>query len=212
MNTLESRLENRLISYAQAIGMGRTEVLSMKLRPVMPGAQYTDVFGFAHANAYLYESEYQAGQAVCNLCPAVGEIARVAQHVEHPSPYTGDTTRFILVFSDVNPPTAWVQHETGLEILAAAAHIATLIAVPISIFRIFEAIRKKVNANVRAEETDRFRKNVCKIRLEVRTLDGSGKLTQKLVLSLDTDQQFNQTHSKLLQQAINSLTRPRTHQ
>lgn len=185
MNARESSLQKRLISYAGAIGVSAREVSSMKLRPVMAGAQYTDVFGFAHANAYMYESEYQAGQAVCHLSPAEGSIATADLCVGHPFPWTQDTAEFIRVFTGVDPPVTWVQHETGLEILALATDIATLIAAPVAIFQAFEAIREKVSANARANKTDRYHKEVCKIRIEVRTLDESGNLKQELIICQD---------------------------
>ena len=89
------------------------------------------------------------------------------------------------MFTGVDPPVTWVQHETGLEILALATDIATLIAAPVAIFQAFEAIREKVSANARANKTDRYHKEVCKIRIEVRTLDESGNLKQELIICQD---------------------------
>ena len=162
--------------------MDKEAVVSVKLRPVVSAASYTDVFGFKHANAYVYDSEYQAGQSVCNLRNAQIPIAEANLYIGHPLPWSRDRSKFVRLLADVEPPAIWIQHETGPEILA---DIAALITVASAICKAFEAIRKKIRVNVKTKETDRHHKQVDQIRIESRQLNSGGKLIQHLIVCQD---------------------------
>jgi hypothetical protein len=71
----ERKLEARLRDYAKAAALDASHVVSLKLRAVMPGAHYTDLFGHQDANAYTYDSEYEAGRAVTVLSKAPDDAA-----------------------------------------------------------------------------------------------------------------------------------------
>ena len=81
------------------------------------------------------------------------------------------------LFDLPNSKTVWIQHETGLEILTIAAEIARVARL---LYKVYEAIRKRVRKNTESENTDRHCKRVDKIRVEVRRLDASGNLEQQL--------------------------------
>ena len=186
----ETRLATRLKKYAAALAVLESEVLSLKLRPVMPGAQYTDPFGHQDANAYLYESEYRAGRATCNLGTLDPRIDAQDLHVGHPLPWSRDPSEFVRTLDDASS-AVWIQHETGLEIvllaLEVAANVATMAA---GLATLYEVIRKKVSANAKSNESDRYYKEVTRIRIEVRQMDG-GELKQELIVAQDVHKSFD---------------------
>ena len=155
----------------------------------MPGAQYTDPFGYQHANAYLYESEYRAGQGACNLVRLDHRIEARNLHVGHPLPWSSNSHDFVRSVKDASR-AVWVQHETGLEILAVAADLATLVGLALTLFHAYEAIRKKVTDNTKNNKSDRHYKEVSHVRVEYRRFKG-GELQQELVLCQDVDTPFD---------------------
>ena len=183
------RLEARLRAYAGTINVNEIEVFSLKLRPVMPGV-HPHESEFQHCNAYMYSSEYQVGKSACNLGAIASPIAATNLYIRYPHPWSSNKNDFVLCFKDVDPPAVWVQHETGLEILCTASTIATLI---LTIFQIYEKIRKKVSANAKAKKTDRYHKRVHQIRVEVRKFDKHGNLQQELIVCQDVHQPFNKS-------------------
>lgn len=167
-------------------------MISVKLRPVKLGAPHSDVFGYKHANAYMYGSEYQAGQNVCGLQEIEGPIITGAnQHIRYPVPSTDDASKYVRSLVGVEPPAIWIQHETGLEILWIAADIATLITAAGMVFKAFEAIRKKISENASAKETDRYWKRVEKLRTESRRLDSQGNVIYHLIACQNVHEEFH---------------------
>ena len=195
----ENRLAPRLRAYAGASGVGEAEVVSLKLRPVMPGAQYADPFGHQDANAYMYDSEYRAGRGVCDLRPLGSPMDGRNLHVGHPLPWSTDANDFVRSLENVRQgtsdgryraPAVWIQHETGLEILFVLAAVLGLVTAPFTLFQAYEAIRSKVSANTKDGESDRHYKDVNRIRVELRQLE-RGELRQELVVSQETHEPFD---------------------
>jgi hypothetical protein len=176
---MSDKVAERLTAFARLLGVANTEVVSLKFRPVMPGAQYTDPFGKSDANAYLYPSEYAAGKQAVTLVMAPQTLGEaVAKTCDHPTPWSGDYKDFISQLQGTTPPVLWVQHETGLEILAAVASVATIISLAI---QIWDVTRKKIEENQQAQESDRYWKQVTEVREEIRYIDRQGQLVQRLV-------------------------------
>ncbi len=174
-------LIERIVTYAEAVNSSPTAVISLKLRPVQGGAQYTDPFGRQDANGYLYPSEYAAAMTVADVGPVpetLTHIAMVGRSIRHPSPWSGDPNDFIFAFRGTEPPALWIQHETGLEILGAVAAIVGIITGSI---KIWEKIRDKILANTQTDDTDRYYKEITEIRVELRHVDSARNLEQELI-------------------------------
>ena len=176
----ESLIE-RIVTYAEAVKSVPTGVISLKLRPVSAGAQYTDPFGRHDANGYLYPSEYAAAMAVADVGPVpstLTHIGMIGRSIRHPSPWSGDPSEFIFCFRGTEPPALWIQHETGLEIIGA---IGAVIGIITGTITIWEKFRKTVLSNTQTDDTDRHHKQITEIRVEMRHVDSSGRLQQELI-------------------------------
>ena len=173
------KLAERLSVFAEQFGVPVTEVVSLKFRPVMPGAKYIDPFGKSDANAYLYGSEYSAGKRAVKLTvptqPLGQEIARTCVH---PFPWSSDYQDFISQFQNTDPPILWVQHETGLEILAAVASVATIIGVAL---QVWEIMREQIANNKQVPNSDLHSRQVTEVRAEIRYIDHKDRLAQRLI-------------------------------
>ena len=169
-------LEERLEAYARTIGVPIEDVISIKFRPVMSGAQYTDPFGFRDANAYTYDSEYKAGRKILNLSETKNPIVDIlASTISHPSP-RGES--YIWKMDNTQPDVLWIQHETGLEILG---DISAVLGICTTLYKIYTEIQKKIQANRKNQDSDRYYRNIEHYRVEIRTYK-NGKLHQSLVI------------------------------
>ncbi|HME71943.1 MAG TPA: hypothetical protein VKM54_19035 [Myxococcota bacterium] len=173
------KLAERLWVFAEQLGITVTEVVSLKFRPVMPGAKYIDPFGKPDANAYLYGSEYSAGKRAVTLTVPTQPLGQeIAGTCVHPFPWSSDYQDFIRQFQNTDPPILWVQHETGLEILAAVASVASIIGVAL---QIWEIMRKEIANNKQVANSDRYYRQVTEVRAEIRYIDHTDRLAQRLI-------------------------------
>ncbi len=187
---MSDKLIERIVKYAEATESKSSDIVSLKLRPVQGGAQYTDPFGRQDSNGYLYTSEYSAGKDVANIKEVpetLTHIGMIGRSVGHPSPWSSEPKDFIFSFTDTNPPTLWIQHETGLEILGAVSAIIGIITGTITIW---EKIRGKVFDNTKSSDTDRYWKEIKEIRVELRQVNEAHQLNQELIYSERIEKQI----------------------
>jgi hypothetical protein len=139
-------LETRLTHVASLAAVPVTDVVSIKLRPTEPGAQYTDPFGLSEANAYFYESEYQvlrshlAGLGFTNTKDG-----------------SWRTTRSL-------KPLLYFEHETGPDFVGTSADVLAIIT---GLLTIWEFVRVRIAAN-KTSKSDRYYKDVNELRVEIR--------------------------------------------
>ena len=180
------QLEKRLKEYANAIGTNVENVISIKFRPVMPGAQYTDPFGYQDANAYTYVSEYEAGKEVVQLSDPNHTLVEIlAPTISHPMPWGKPC---IWKMDNTQSDVLWVQHETGLEILG---DIITILGNCMTLWQIYTAIRIKIQENKRNSKSDRHYRDIKHYRVEIRKMNKNGKLHQLLVIRLPIDAELS---------------------
>ena len=174
---IASRLVTRLRTYAKQTCNSSECVVSIKFRPVAPGANNTDPFGYNDANAYMYPSEYNAGQETNELsisdAPRDNLVMDISDTVRYPFPWEGTS---IWQIGDNQSNVLWIQHETGLEILGAIADILEILGV---IAILFERIRNKIKSNKTDSNSDRHNREVNILRIEIRMLE-NGSLKQDL--------------------------------
>ncbi len=175
------KLAERLSVFAEQLGITATQVVSLKFRPVMPGTKYIDPFGKSDANAYLYTSEYAAGEKAATLTvPAQPLGQAIARTCIDPLTWSNDYQDFISQFQNTEPPVLWVQHETGLEILTAVSSVASIIGVAI---QIWEIMRKEIAKNKQVPASDRYNRQVTEVRAEIRYIDHTNRLDQRLIFT-----------------------------
>lgn len=180
------QLEERLKEYANAICTNVEDVISVKFRPVMSGAQYTDPFGYQDANAYTYPSEYEAGKKVVELSdPKHTLVKRLAPTIFHPLPRDKPC---IWKMDNTQSDVLWIQHETGLEILG---DIDAVLSICYTLWQIYTAIRKKIQENKKKSKSDRYYHDIEHYRVEIRMMDKNGKLHQLLVIRLPIDAELS---------------------
>jgi hypothetical protein len=176
MDQTNQRLVERIKAYAFRLQVQSSAVVSLKLRPVEP-CDHSDLFGEEASNAYMYESEYEAGRSVANLVTPFGmTTSEIGTKVHHPN-IASDAGTYIRTFRNTRPQVLWIEHETGLEILGV---IGTVIGIVSGGITIWNAIRNKI-ANNKAGRSDRYYTDVSEIRFESRRVSDDGELVQTLV-------------------------------
>ena len=149
-------------------------MVSIKFRPTKPGAVYQDEFNFKFADAYMYASEYAAAAKGVVLRDAPSELKAVGAGSKVMAMNVG-TERHVL----------WIQHETGLEILADYEFLLSLIQ---TILALYEIIRNEININKSKkrsdQETDRLYGPVDMLRVEKRDFCSEGNLRSETVVSI----------------------------
>ncbi len=174
MMSPQEKVAKRLSDYAKHLSISPEAVVSLKFRPVKQGDQYTDSFGFSDANAFMYQSEYEAVKNTMILtAPESKLIKAIDPTIHHPHPWSGQS-----IWKINDSDMLWVQHETGLEIIGAIAGLFTILT---GIAMIAEGIHCKIKSNKKDEKSDRYHE-ARELRIEYRRVGKNDVLEESLVI------------------------------